>query len=221
LFKSSPGQFQAKDAMQSNRKRCSFAWTIMIAVTASAATTLWGTHAAMGGPVTSALTISPSQINSTTFEYSLTLSDSGSPNTNAIGTLWYAWIPGQDYLTTSPPIATINAPAGWKFDAVTGGGANDGFAIRWVALAAVDDIQPGGSLSGFTFQTSDTPSTIFGDSSFFPTTPTSTFFTYSGDAAFSGASVESVGVPAPEPATLAVLFPATALLLRPRRAQKL
>jgi hypothetical protein len=165
---------------------------------------------------TSVLTISDTQINPTTYQYDLTLSDTASSSTN-IGTLWYAWIPGKDYLTTKPNSATVTSPAGWTLNAITGGGAGDGYALRWYANSAGNQITPGTSLPGFSFESTDPPSTIFGDSTFYPTTPTSTFFTYSGDTAFSGTAVESVGTAVPEPASLAVIVPAIAMLSRRTR----
>jgi len=183
----------------------------------AAGTLLAGAGTASATP-TSVLGISDTQLNPTTYQYSLTLSDTAA-STTPIGTLWYAWIPGQDYMGVSP--TSITSPAGWTLSAITGGGAGDGYAIRWVASAPADAIQPGGSLSGFSFESTNTPSVIFGDSPFYPTTPTSTFFTYSGDAAFSGTSVESVGTAAvPEPASLAILTPAALLLGRRRMRAK-
>jgi hypothetical protein len=180
------------------------------------AAVLGAARAASAAP-TSALQISETQINSSTYQYSLTLSDASSSTTN-IGALWYAWIPGQDYLTTSP--TAITSPAGWSLNAITGGTkAGDGYAIRWYATPG-DEVVPGQSLSGFSFESTDPPSTIFGNSSFYPTTPTSTFFTYSGDAAFSGTSVESVGTAVPEPASIAILAPLAMLLGRHRSGRR-
>jgi hypothetical protein len=168
---------------------------------------------------TSVLTLSDTQLNPTTWQYNLTLGDTASSTTN-IGTLWYAWIPGQDYLTTKPASANITSPAGWTLSAVTGGSTGDGYGIRWVSTAAGDQITPGGSLSGFSFESSDPPSTVFGDSSFYPTTPTSTFFTYSGNAPFSGTAVESVGTAVPEPTSVALLAPAALMLCRRTKRTK-
>ncbi len=114
------------------------------------------------------------QQNATTYQYSMTLTDTG---TTTAGTFWFAWIPGQDYLLTSP--LTISDPAGWTH-IVTGGFAGDGFAIQWKATVASGDIQPGGSLSGFTFTTTDTPAYVSGNAKFQPTTPVLTGFIYSG-----------------------------------------
>jgi hypothetical protein len=164
---------------------------------------------------TSLLGISETQIDPVTYQYSLTLTDASTSSTN-IGTLWYAWIPGQDYLTTKPASATITSPPGWTLSTISGGGAGDGYGIRWVSTATADQITPGESLAGFSFETTDPPSTIFGNSTFFPSTPTSTFFTYSGDSAFSGTSVESVGTAVPEPASIALLTPLGLLLGRRR-----
>jgi hypothetical protein len=50
-------------------------------------------------------TISFNQINGTTFHYSLSLTDAG---TTSIGTFWFAWVPGEDFMPTSP--ANILSP---------------------------------------------------------------------------------------------------------------
>jgi hypothetical protein len=144
-------------------------------IAAAASTLVIGSQKASAQ--TSVLSISDTQVNPTTWQYNLTLGDTSSSTTN-IGTLWYAWIPGQDYLTTKPATANITSPAGWTLSAITGGGTGDGYAIRWVSTATGDQITPGSSLSGFSFESTDPPSTIFGDSSFYPTTPTSTFLVH-------------------------------------------
>ncbi|HEY3838820.1 MAG TPA: hypothetical protein VGL72_19725 [Bryobacteraceae bacterium] len=63
-----------------------------------------------------------------TWQYSLTLTDTGTTN---IGTFWFAWKPGQDYMPTVP--GNISSPTGWT-DNITGlNNASDGNAIQWLA----------------------------------------------------------------------------------------
>ena len=128
-------------------------------------------------------TITASQLDSTHWQYSLTLTDTGS---TTVGTFWFAWIPLQDYLLTSP--TSITDPTGWTHS-ITGGTAGDGFAIQWRASSASGDIASGGTLAGFSFESTDSPTYVFGDSSptfSFPQTPVVTAFVYSG-APFSDA----------------------------------
>jgi hypothetical protein len=125
-------------------------------------------------------TINVLQLDATTYQYTVTLSDvSPGPasDTNTIGTFWFAWQPGQDYLASAP--LSVSSPTGWTFQQ-TGGEPNDGFAIRWVATTPAAEIQARGSLGGFEFTSSDPPSVIFGDATFFPTTPILTSVVYTG-----------------------------------------
>jgi hypothetical protein len=111
------------------------------------------------------------------FDYSLTLTNSAS-STDSIGTFWFAWVPGADFLPTAP--SDIITPTGWTAN-VTNEGPNDGFAIQYVASSAAFDLSPGRSLSGFGFTSVDAPAKLIGKSPFFPTIPTTTSFVYQGE----------------------------------------
>lgn len=200
--------------MQNHSKVIRYSRALAIAVASAAALGGW-TRSSQA--VTSSATIATSQINSTTWQYSLTLSDAGGPNLNSIGTFWYAWIPAQDYLTTSP--FSIVTPTGWTNDlVVNGGGVSNGYSIRWVANSSATYLLPGQSLSGFSFESSDPPSTIFGNTPFYVSTPTSTSETYSG-APFSANELRFVATAVPEPASLALIAPVAMLLGRRRKAR--
>lgn len=150
------------------------------------------------------------------FTYSMTLKDA-SDATQPIGTFWFAWIPGQDYLATSPISET--SPAGWTVDQLTHTGTGDGYAIRWVANSAASDIPIGGSLSGFGFTTTDSPASVDGNSQFYSHPPVLTSFVYNAGP-FSDSGTEFVVTPAaavPEPATLAIGLLPTMMLLRRKR----
>jgi hypothetical protein len=136
-------------------------------------------------------------LTDTTYQYSLTLKNTGhgrATAANQLGTFWYAWIPHQDYLDTAP--LTVTSPAGWT-DKITNGGASDGFAIQWVATS--NAVQVGKSLSGFGFTSTDTPAQVFGKSNFFPTAAVNTSFVYAGapetDTGFQFTAVGSVANP--------------------------
>jgi hypothetical protein len=123
------------------------------------------------------------------WKYSIKLVDTGS---TTVGTFWFAWVPGEDFLATSP--SSITSPSGWQ-EVVTHGGSNDGFAIQWKASSTSAEIQSGGTLTGFSFVSSDTPAEVFGDSKFYPTTPVPTAFVYSG-APFSDSGFQLVATEA-------------------------
>src|SRR5881275_856778 len=84
------------------------------------------------------------------FNYTITLANASSSN-SGIGTFWYAWVPGQDFLATSP--ISVSPPPGWS-DNITNMGPGDGFAIQFLANSPANDVQPGSSLS-FSFTSAD------------------------------------------------------------------
>lgn len=146
-------------------------------------------------------TFSSMQLSPTSWQYSLTLNDTGTTN---LGTFWFAWVPGKDFMATAP--SAIADPTGWTA-ITTHGSAADGYAIQWKAGAGAL-LAPGQSLSGFMFDSSMSPAEMEGDSPFFPGTPVTTTFVYQG-APFSDAGVEFLVTPAaaavPEPSSLALM----------------
>ena len=107
------------------------------------------------------------------FQYDITLDDTSG---TTIGTYWFSWVPGEDFMTTSP--TSIVAPANWT-DQVTHAGAGDGYAIQFVA-GSTGLLAAGKTLAGFQFDSSMTPAQLAGNSTFFATTPVTTSFVYSG-----------------------------------------
>jgi len=146
--------------------------------------------------------------NGSDYTYDITLHNTG---TTTIGTLWYAWIPGQDYLPIAP--SAHSNPANWTFTQTTSAGF--GFGLRWVAQAG-SLLQPGQSLSGFKFTTTTTPAELLGNSIFGAHPPVGTTFIYQGGP-FSGQSKQILVNPVPEPATALALIPGLAILSRRRR----
>jgi len=110
------------------------------------------------------------------FDYTIALSNSAA-STAAIGTFWFAWIPGQDYLHTSP--ISESPPTGWSVGQVSHGSSADGYAIQFVSDSSIYDVQPGNSLN-FTFKSADTPASVEANSVFYPTTPVGTSTVYAG-----------------------------------------
>jgi PEP-CTERM motif len=132
-------------------------------------------------------TITDQQIDANTYQYDITLNNTG--NTN-IGVFWYAWIPGDGFLHSQP--TNIVGPAGWT-DSVT-----QTYAIQWVNNG--NAFTHGTSLSGFQFDSVDTPSQVFGLSQAFPTTPVGTSVVYIGSSP-TGLNDEFVVQSTPEPST--------------------
>ena len=109
--------------------------------------------------------------------YAITLNNTG---TATIGTFWFAWLPGEDFMSGAKP-TNITAPAGWTATITGSGNSTDGYAIQWKATSAASYLQPGSSLSGFAFHSALTSAELTSDDSqFFASTPVGTSVTYTG-----------------------------------------
>jgi hypothetical protein len=103
------------------------------------------------------------KLDATHYRYTLHLYNDGSSN---IGTFWFAWAPGADYLAVAP--TNIVSPPAWT--------ATGGLSIEWRAtstpLAPQDD--------GLTFQfdSTQTPEQLAADAPGHPGTPALTSFVY-------------------------------------------
>jgi hypothetical protein len=164
------------------------------------------------GQIAATATISMTGVDSGNGDnkYSAVLNNTG---TTTVGTFWFSWTPGQDFMH-SPPV-DIASPTGWTA-AVTHGGGSDGYAIQWKATSAPSDLASGGTLTGFTFESPDSPTALAGDSTFYPGTPVGTSFVYEG-APFSDPGDQFVAtVVTPEPASLGLLAAGAMLILRRR-----
>jgi hypothetical protein len=84
------------------------------------------------------------------YTYSLTFGDAAGA-TSPVGSVWYAWIPGFFYLPGSPTSAS--APPGWTATVF-------GNSVQFVANSPGNDIAPGQSLSGFSYQAAFTPAQL-------------------------------------------------------------
>ena len=142
-------------------------------------------------------TFTSTQLSATSWQYDLTLTDTG---TTPVGTFWFAWVPGENFLTT--PASGIDSPAGWTAK-TTHAGPTDGYAIQWVAGASAA-LAPGASLGGFSFDSTMSPEQMMGSSAFYPTTPVTTAFVYGG-APFSDSGFKFEVSAVPEPSSLALL----------------
>lgn len=105
------------------------------------------------------------------YHYTITLS---SHEQDAIHTFWYSWVPGKNFLPTSP--TNLRTPAGWTAQ-VTHDSTSDGYGIQFVTSGA--GLTPGAPLA-FGFDSTDTPDKLAGASALFPTFAAGTSFYYKG-----------------------------------------
>jgi hypothetical protein len=163
---------------------------------ASAAFGLLTAPAFAGLTSTAVISATPDGAN---WDYTINLTDTG---TTTIGTFWFSWIPGQGYLPTMP--TGFAPPAGWAANLTDGPPPGDGYSIQFVANSTSDFLTPGNSLT-FGFVSSDSPTTLAGDSAIHPPTPILTSTIYSG-APFSDGGFQFVVTSAvatvPEPSTM-------------------
>lgn len=155
---------------------------------------------------TATATIQQTGTSGSNFDYTITVKDTGS---TAIGTFWYSWIPGENFMKSSP--VSVTDPSNWT-DNITFG---DGYAIQWLADSGAE-IQPGGSLT-FSYESPDNFATTTGNSPYYsnPSVPTGTSFIYSGGP-FSDGGFQFV-VAAPEPGSFALLTAASLIIMNWRR----
>lgn len=100
------------------------------------------------------------------WQYDMTLTNA-SPVNNAnttIGTFWFSWAPMQEYMEADP--TNIQAPTNWTFLVTGNENPQDGFGIQYVAMAG-DLLTAGQSLSGFKFDSTESPTQLFSPSTFF------------------------------------------------------
>jgi len=125
------------------------------------------------------------------YDYDLTLNNTG---TTDIGTFWFAWIPGDNFMTVAP--TDVQSPAGWTANVIPG------FSIQWLDSGSLGQ---GTSQSGFEFESTLTPAQLEGPS-IIPSDPVATFFVYIG-MPFNDPGFQLVATPpqttvTPEPGTI-------------------
>lgn len=134
------------------------------------------------------------------YQYDLTLTNTG---TTTIGTYWFAWVPGAGFLSAKP--TDVMSPAGWT-EKLT---AKDG-AIQWTTHNL---LSPGASLSGFSFESTETPAQLAGvvppGAALGAGDPITTSYVYIAaplkDPGHQFVTVGATPVSTPEPATLGLL----------------
>lgn len=149
---------------------------------------------AHAGTLSATATISDLQVSPGVYDYSLTLNDTG---TTTIGTCWFSWVPGAGFLSAAP--SDVMSPSGWT-DKVTNGGK----AIQWTSTTPTSLLQPGWSLDGFSFESTETPAQLlldFTGSGVGSGDPVLTSTVYSGAPFSSSPDIFAVSE-TPEPGTL-------------------
>ncbi|HUD46833.1 MAG TPA: PEP-CTERM sorting domain-containing protein [Candidatus Baltobacteraceae bacterium] len=120
------------------------------------------------------------------YDYTIELNNpSGSP---AVGTFWYAWVPGQFYLGTEP--SSVTSPSGWSDSVV----ANHSIEFN----TSTAPLAPGTSAT-FGFTSTEAPATLYASSA-------DISFVYTGSTAFSGSGEQFTVSPIPEPSSIALMM---------------
>ena len=86
---------------------------------------------------------------SSEYSYDITLKNTGTTN---IGTFWFAWVPGANFMSVSP--TGVVSPSGWSANPESGGG----YSIQWVTTSSL--LASGSSLPGFEFQSTLSPAQL-------------------------------------------------------------
>ncbi len=183
----------------------------------------WASQARASETATATITQPTSAVvgGKTRYTYNLSLTNT-STDGSTVGTFWFAWIPHQSYLQSNP--ISVAAPSGWAngpdSQPVNGPFGEKGASIEWQANGSPTFLGAGKTLSGFSFTTPDAPSSVFGNSVYFPGTPVLTSTVYSAGPFSDGGNQFIVQV-IPEPATLGLFAIGTLglLALRSRRRQ--
>ncbi|MHB1767988.1 MAG: PEP-CTERM sorting domain-containing protein [Phycisphaerae bacterium] len=216
-------------------------------ITASAAALALGISAAATAPAygsetaSATIALASSQVVSgqTQYTYQLSLTNT-STDGSTVGTFWFAWIPGQSYMADNPIITSAPpspaSPTNWHVGLVVKVGVDvipgldeKGSSIQWVAgpgssFDSTDALAAGQTLSGFSFTTPDSPSSVFGDSVYFPGTPVLTSQVYHAapfSDTFNGINgYQFITQVVPEPATFGLMAMGSAGLLLLGRKRK-
>jgi hypothetical protein len=159
------------------------------------------------GGISATSTISSVALSASSFEYSLTLTNTG---TTPIGTFWFAWEPLYNLLPTAP--TSVSSPAGWN-----GAPGSDFYgvpfgSVQWIATTP---LQPGNTISGFKFDSPDSPNTLSANSIYGPKIEFS--YVYIGAPETDPGAFLTPTAPTPEPGTLALLMLPAAFVLRRKR----
>jgi hypothetical protein len=194
-------------SMIRDRKMCKVIGSCLIATSM----TTWLASQTSASETASA-TIAETPLGGGVFQYNLALTNT-STDSSKLGTFWFSWIPGQDYMQVKP--TSVVDPAGWTFTITGSNNASDGNAIEWVDGGTL--VAPGATLSGFQFDSTETLNQILGPTPFDGGTALeTTSFVYQG-APFSDSGFKFNVTAVPEPASLSAMLLSGVLLLGRKR----
>jgi hypothetical protein len=117
-----------------------------------------------------AATMNATNLGGGEWQYAISLSNDSATNTSdtTIGTFWFAWAPGQEYMTAVP--TDVQSATGWTEKLTGAGNSTDGTAIQWVAGSS-SLLDAGQTIAGFQFESTETPTEITGPNPFFQNQP--------------------------------------------------
>ena len=138
------------------------------------------------------------------YTYDLTFSDAAGA-TSSIGSVWYAWVPGQFFLPSAP--TTASAPAGWT-------ATISSTSIQFVAGSSANYITAGSTRPGFSYTATFSPAQLAAA----PNSGESVAYS-AGLFSDAGNTFTVVAVPEPSPALLLLI--SGLVLLSSRRVIRL
>jgi hypothetical protein len=184
------------------------AWSVAIGVLAGAAGAAFASE-------TGTATIGATPLGGGEFQYNLALTNTSTDGSN-IGTFWFSWIPGVDYMEAKP--TSITAPTGWIFPITGANNSSDGNAIEYYNIGGSGDQLTPGHTFNFSFDSTEPLSQILGPSSFDGHLVETTAFIYAGfPESDAGLEIQATAVPEPVTASMLALC-GGGLLMRRRRA---
>ncbi|HEX4052757.1 MAG TPA: hypothetical protein VHX86_00695 [Tepidisphaeraceae bacterium] len=158
---------------------------------------------------TASATIAGISLGGGEFQYNIALTNT-STDGSVIGTFWYAWVPGADFMQVQP--TNITQPSGWSANITGSNNSSDGNAIQWIAGAG--DALAQGHTDDFSFESTESLAQLEANSPFGPKDVENTSVTYEGAPFSAGENIFVV----PEPVSASVMAICGAgLLLRRRR----
>ena len=119
---------------------------ILLATAASAL----GAVAASAANPTATASYTDTLLSPGEYQYNITLNNTGMA---PIGVYWFSWVPGAGFLSPQP--TNVMSPSGWT-EQLT----NTGAAILWMSSSS--SLAGGGKLTGFSFDSTETPAEIAG-----------------------------------------------------------
>jgi hypothetical protein len=150
------------------------------------------TVSAYASGISASGTITDTVVSPGVYDYSITLNNTGTTN---IGTFWFGWVPGAGFLSPAP--TSVLSPTGWGERQTNGNGA-----IQWTTTT--NPLDPGDSLTGFSFDSTETPAQLaldFTGTGAGSGDPVLTSFVYIG-APLADPGDQFVVAQTPEPGTL-------------------